>query len=183
MEFKGVIQRKFANPVRGNTLYSFSLKGTDGFFNTNRTEIPFSEGTAISFDAVQAAKPGNFNVDVATVKQTAEVPVQSYNAPFGQRTGGAVRSAGGPMNKDQYWDRKDARDIENQKVIALQSCRNSAIAYMAAIGVESPLVANAGGPEAFIARWTDNFLEHNAAILEDDDDSDNDSTAAVSSWN
>ena len=157
MEYKGIIQRVFANNVRGKTLHSFTLKGTDGFFNTSSTAIGFKEGDSVVFTAVAGKRPGSFEVDVASVNagNTEETTVSNQYIPPQRPTG--ARRSGGMMTKDQYWERKEERDVENQRIIALQSCRNSAIALLHAGGLGTFKT-----PEEFIEVWTDRFLDDNA---------------------
>jgi hypothetical protein len=165
VEFNGIIQKKFANNFRGKQLNSFSLKGTDGFFNTAEVAIGFPEGASVSFQATQGNKPGNYVVDVSTVAGTENAPVTTYRAPpVPQRTGGAVRSAGG-IGKDEYWSNKEERDIKVQKIIQLQAARNAAIAYLAAVGMDHA-IQTVGDPAMFVQKWTETFLSQNVEPTE-----------------
>jgi hypothetical protein len=156
MQLSGTVQRIFNNTVRGKSLYSFTLRGKDGFINLGGNAPTFKEGDQVAFDADPAQKPGNFT-NVKNVVVGADTPVTNYSPPFQQRSNGAVRSAAS-MTKEQYWERKEERDIETQKRIQLQAARNTAIAYLTLSNAIEP-IPDAETLESAFSDLVDEFVE------------------------
>lgn len=96
--------------------------------------LGLQEGDVIEFETYQR---GNFtNADTKTVKKVTGDGGNSADNPSKAQSKG---SSGG-MNKGDYWDKKEARDIERQTVIEHQSSRNAAIEtvrVMAEAGIAS----------------------------------------------
>lgn len=115
---QGTIQKTFTNLVRGRNLYSFTLRGQQGFFRTGETPCPMKEGTYVQFEV-----DDKNNVSMATLTASEK------RAPEPMSTEQAVTKAASYVaSKDEYWTRKEERDVETQKVIQFQAARNSAIA-------------------------------------------------------
>lgn len=118
MMIQGVIQKTFTNVVRGKNLHSFTIRGTQGFFRTQEVPCPMKEGTYVQFEA-----DDKNNVNMSTLV------AMDKRAPEQMPTEQAVSRAASHVNsKDDYWTRKEERDLETQKVIQYQAARNSAIA-------------------------------------------------------
>lgn len=154
--FKGVVQRINSNPWQGKMLHSFTLNSERGFFNLGRIAPSFKEGQTIEFEASPAKRAGNFDVDVKSIVVIGEdaVKPESYSMVGAKRTS--------LLQKDDYWNRKEERDIENQKIIQLQSARNTAIAYMELANKVAPYESLTELDEAF-ETLVGKFLEANAS--------------------
>ena len=86
--------------------------------------LGLQEGDIVEFETYQR---GNFtNADVKTVKKVSDEGGGKVGSPAPQRNTGSTGGTGG-MNKGEYWDKKESRDIERQTVIEHQSSRNAAI--------------------------------------------------------
>lgn len=165
MFYSGVVQKVNANPWKTKTLHSFTLRGTQGFFNTGEKALSLIEGQSVEFQAEQGKRAGNFDVDFNSIKVIQAVAGPSQPATsasnVAQRPGGAVRSAA-IMSKDDYWQRREERDVETQKRIELQSCRNSAVALAAVVYDNAP---SSLPVEDFVQEWTLKFLALNAGQI------------------
>ena len=105
----------------------YSIKVNDIYYSVGSKQPP-EAGTLVEFDAEKNEK-GYWNVTKAglTVVKAGE-PTQAVAQQ-------AVKAAAtSPMSKDDYWRRKEERDLAKEaafdakdKRIELQSCRNSAI--------------------------------------------------------
>jgi len=185
---RGTIQhvprpREFA---KGNKVtYYYSIKVNDVYYSVG-TKKPPAEGTLVEFEAEQNAR-GYWDVTKAGLRVvSAGVPTSSAGA-------GAVAAArsapaaGKPLSKDDYWRNKEERDIAKEaaleakdKIIQLQSCRNSAIEFVKLLLTQVPhedkngniklepslkLPANPAKREAVlfeaVKRYTQEFVEEN----------------------
>jgi hypothetical protein len=108
----GVIARILTNTWQNKTLYSIVVEGDERAFGTGATRPQFGVGTAVEFEAERNAK-GYWNANPATLIQKP-LPVKQVEA--GKTPEPTADFYKTPANKD--------------KVIELQSCRNSAIALL-----------------------------------------------------
>ena len=154
--FQGTVQRVFSNPVRGNMLHSFTLNNVKGFFNLGRVAPTFKEGASITFEAKPASREGNHDVVVETIVIGKDAPVSTEAYTMTAQTGARKTTM---LQKDDYWNRREERDQSTQKVIELQSCRNSAIALLA-VARERGLSDDEASE--FLDKWVDIFLQQNA---------------------
>lgn len=120
MNKSGVVAYIGNKNIKGQDLHSFTLKGVDGFFNCNTTNPNVNKGDFISFDAEQDDK-GNYSVNVSSISRSS-----SSNVGRSNRTPVTT-------SKDQYWEDREKRDINTQKIIQLQASRNAAIALASAV--------------------------------------------------
>lgn len=100
---------------RGKKLYSFRLVNDDTWYNCGTKHPGVTKGDMIEFD-VNKTENGRAQVNTDTIKVTKPAKTQVMTGKNGIG-----------MTKDDYWSRKEERDIQTQKVIQLQSSRNSAI--------------------------------------------------------
>jgi hypothetical protein len=109
---------------KGNNIIKYySIKVNDEYYSTG-TKFPPAEGTLVEFEAEQNPK-GFWDVTKAGLKVVeAGAPTQAVAAQ-------AVTAASkAHMSKDDYWRRKEERDIPREDRIDLHGCRNSAIAMV-----------------------------------------------------
>lgn len=128
--FQGTVQKTFTNVVRGRNLYSFTLKGTQGFFRTGEKPVPAKEGNFVQFEADDK---NNVSMDTFCVVEKREpdiIPNGVTEAPGIKGLASKAYQLSSPFTKDEYWRNKEERDIETQKTIQYQAARNSAIAAM-----------------------------------------------------
>jgi hypothetical protein len=71
--FEGVVNYISEKPYKGVKLYSFTLKGQDGFFRTGETKPKIKVGSYVTFEAEEDAR-GNRNVDIESIKGTVRAP-------------------------------------------------------------------------------------------------------------
>lgn len=139
---KGVVQKIIVNQQYGLT--SFTLKGQDGFFSLGDKKPTFNEGESIQFDT-QAKGKYTYAINIApwtdggTISSptVSSVANASSNSSFTPRARGQSWNRGGASSaseKDEYWRRKEERDLAKegeyattQKRIEIQAARNAAI--------------------------------------------------------
>lgn len=132
-QIRGTIQqvpppREF---VKGNrTTTYWSIKVNNVYYSVGSKKPP-EPGALVEFSAEQNAK-GYWDV----VKDTLRV-VQSQAPQTGVSVVAVAAASNSVMSKDDYWRRKEERDLAKEaqyekkdKIIQLQSCRNSAIEFV-----------------------------------------------------
>lgn len=105
-QVNGVVKRVMTTPWQDKMLHGFALEGDERLFGTGFKKSPnVYPGSAISFQTEKNPK-GRWQVDANTIEVKAQT-----KAPEVVQT---------KEEKNAYWETKD-------RVIELQSCRNSAI--------------------------------------------------------
>lgn len=160
---KTVIQRVTSRNF-GNKQF-FSFLGQDKVWYSNGTHRPPEVGTYVQFEASQNAK-GFMDVrDLVVLSNEA----QTVAAPEVAKTVTKYASrkpSGQASDQKEYWANREVRDIETQKRIELQSCRNSALELVKLmVQAESIKMPKAADREEFIRllvdKYTRLFLEQN----------------------
>lgn len=170
MQAQITVNRITERPGQYGTMYSF--QGNDGNWYSLGKKAPPPQGSLVDVEFEIDAKGYN-KVKNVLVKQAgspqglSNVASITRPAPSSGATSYA-RPAVAANAKDDYWNRKEERDIETQKRIELQSCRNSALALIdAMIKTESlPKLPAQAKREAFLiellSRYTQQFIAENA---------------------
>lgn len=138
---RGTIQyipnpRQFTRQGKVTTYYS--VKVNDVYYSVGSKKPP-EVGTLVEFEAGQNEK-GYWDVLKPGLR------VVTANPPTSNVGGAAVRTAKtSVISKDDYWKRKEERDIQKEaaweqkdKIIQLQSCRNSAIEFVKLLLTQVP---------------------------------------------
>jgi hypothetical protein len=126
VQYSGVVGKHFAKQWQNKTFWSFTLKGQDGFFNMGMKKPP-AEGSSVEFEATLNNKGYN-EVEAKSIKfrQDGEPSTASIRGSASSRGG----SGGGGLSKDEYWQRKEDRDLVNDSLRELGASRNTAIALI-----------------------------------------------------
>lgn len=130
-KMKGTVKWSGGTPVKGKTLWSFTLKEEDGFFGCGISDPKVKKGDIIEFD--YEIVNGRATVVIDTINLLSSAP--SDRASGHSSTGSESSKAnGGGGGNAQYWEEKTKRDIENDEYrrsndvrIQYQSARNAAI--------------------------------------------------------
>lgn len=138
-KMKGTVKWSGGTPVRGKTLWSFTLKEQDGFFGCGISDPKVKKGDTIEFD--YEIVNGRSTVVVDTINLLSAAPSERSGV-----SSEPSASSGGGRSDAQYWEGKAKRDIENDEYrrsndirIQYQSARNAAI-EVAGILVEAGLI-------------------------------------------
>lgn len=153
---KGTVSRVSWNEWKGKKLWSFSLEGRDEYFNTGIKKPPVQEGDYIEFQADDSGN-GRYRVDVDSI--SAADPDEDVEQPTKKGSvRNVIRRTKPTMSKDDYWNRKEERDIEVQRRIEIQSCRNSALQLVSLLfSSESVKLPAAAKREEFITTLIDKY--------------------------
>lgn len=152
---KGVVARIYSKEFGDSTAWSFTLRGDRTFYRLGNKKPAFSEGDSIQFEVEMKGQ----NAYARGVSQWSSGNVEQ---------GTPVATISAPRTADDFWRRKEQRDIETQKRIELQSCRNSAIEMVALIvkaeALKLPAKAQDKAPviEELVQHYTQFFLDRNA---------------------
>lgn len=104
-----------SNGKNGTTFYRFTVDGDQRQFGLGAKQPQFTRGQMVSF-VTNKTERGFWEVE-GNVETLAQSSPTILNTTTPSRN----------TSKDDYWTAKEARDIEKDKIIQLQSCRNSAI--------------------------------------------------------
>jgi hypothetical protein len=126
---RGTVQRTNERQIQGRNgpLTMRSFKVNDVWYSNGTKAVP-PEGTLVEF-AAEKNQRGFWDVTKAGITQVqAGAPMQAVGVQAVQY------AANTPMSKDDYWRRKEERDLAKEaefaardRRIELQSCRNSAL--------------------------------------------------------
>lgn len=189
---KGVVQKIIKNEQYGLT--SFVLKGQDGMYSLGKDKPTFIEGDSIQFETKQVGKY-TYAKDIAPWSDggtATGVPVDRVAEAASSRTDGSSNqwkgrggfqrrgSGGAGADKDEYWKRKEERDIAKegeyaltQKRIEIQAARNAAIETATAmweLDIGPKPKATKDHYDAFMAlidELTTKFMDNTATRLAD----------------
>lgn len=141
-QIRGTIQaigKPRQNTFKPNAAPYQSFKLNDVWYS-NGTKVPPPEGTLVEFTGEQNDK-GYWNVSKAGIKVVTEGAVSSNVGS--SATAAAARTT---VSRDDYWQRKDDRDIAWEKrnreviqpTIELQAARNAAIEFVKLLLIPIP---------------------------------------------
>ncbi len=160
----GVISKLSSFDFNGKKLYSFQLKGINGFFRTGENPIPAMEGEFVEFDAKGPDAKGNYQVQNGSIVVKKDSNPQKGLKSFRK----VVDSA--PTSKDDYWERKEVRDVETQKRIETQSCRNSALQFIDILikteAVKVPAKNKVEFFEELLEHYMSEFQQRNSGVAD-----------------
>jgi hypothetical protein len=154
---KGVVARIYSKDFGDATAWSFTLRGDRTFYRAGNKKPFFSEGDSVQFDVEMKGQ----NAYARGVSKWEGEPSQ-------QNTPVAAMVAARTVTKDDYWVQRESRDVETQKRIELQSCRNSAIALVAELlkveAVKLPAKQADKVPviEELVTHYTKFFIDQNS---------------------
>lgn len=116
---EGVVYKVFDRATKFGKMYSIKLTDDPNYYGTGRTAPPVSEGAKVQFVAKQNER-GYWDADPKSFKVVeASVSV----AP-------SARSSVKVNAKDDYWTRKEERDLLNDKLRNVGAARNTAIEFV-----------------------------------------------------
>ena len=121
---KGQVKEISQRPWNDVVLYSFSLTNDRTYYNTGSKKPGVKVGDYIEFEPFKNAK-GYWNVkpeDIKSMPTPTEVSAPAAVTMTGRATMG--------MTKDDYWNRKEARDLENDRQRNIGASRNTAISLV-----------------------------------------------------
>jgi 2C-methyl-D-erythritol 2,4-cyclodiphosphate synthase len=116
---EGVVYRVFEKPTKFGKMYSVKLMDDPQYYGTGRNAPPVREGQQVQFNASQNER-GYWDADVKSFK-VVEASVSA--AP-------SARSSIKVNAKDDYWTRKEERDLLNDKLRNIGAARNTAIEFV-----------------------------------------------------
>lgn len=118
MIVKGVVYKIFSRPAGRGTAYSIKLDGNDTYFNAGFKDPGLNQGDSIQFEAGLNAK-GYWEANLQSLRKVDPEPVVHTNA-----------STTKVLGKDDYWTRKEQRDLVNDNARNVGASTNTAIAFV-----------------------------------------------------
>ena len=157
----GTIEKVLSRDWQDTKLWSFKVREDERIFGTGRSPVRFEAGTIVSFSPFQKGR--YWNVKAESVRQSDAQPAKA-----------APQSSGG----SSY----DTR----QKVIELQSCRNSALALVGILaeqkaipfGTKASTKDKAEIIDGLVEAYVAQYLEENRHVANGIDFRGNSSTSA-----
>lgn len=114
---------------RGNAT---NIQVNGQWFGCGFNGVPCKKGDQVQFDVVQNGQYANCKVETMQILGAAQPQAQQQQASYGNsgaKKSYAPRQGASPAaSKDDYWTKKEERDVVTQTVIQLQASRNAAIA-------------------------------------------------------
>lgn len=119
--FTGIVE-----VVKKNDQGYWSIKTADGaWFGHSKTKPVCEEGDEVAFDYSQNGKYSNVDPDTMEVLSSGNKVEKAAKPAWKKNNSGAVDTS-----KDEYWKRKEERDVFIQNEIRKQASRNAAIAIL-----------------------------------------------------
>jgi hypothetical protein len=116
---EGTVYKIFEKPTKFGKMYSVKLMDDPNYYGTGKIAPPVREGAKVQFTAGQNER-GYWDADPKSFKVVeASVSV----AP-------SARSSVKVNAKDDYWTRKEERDLLNDKLRNIGAARNTAIEFV-----------------------------------------------------
>lgn len=184
-EIYGIVKRITAKQRGKGTAYSVQMDNGEwyghGFQRPN-----FNEGAEIGFDIAWNGQYANIDQNSVEVLNAGQGPQNMGGGQQRQRQGGSQQggqrggqqnrsqaqgrpqaAGSGGMSKDDYWRRREERDIVVQKQIQYQAARNSAIEVIK-VGVQAGAVklpaAKDKALDALLALVDEVTIQYDAAV-------------------
>lgn len=161
---KTVVQRVSDRNIKGTTYFSF--KGQDDIWYGTKQTKPPAAGTYVQFEASQNGRGYWEASNLVVIDQPKEEATSGANVALA-----AVGAAKKPArNSEAYWANREDRDVEVQRRIELQSCRNSALALVSTI-LQNEVVKKPKQADqeefvlALVDRYTRLFFDNNTTFF------------------
>lgn len=100
-----------AREWNGKTLYSLKHTGSDDTIGAGEGTPKFQQGSVISFTAKQNTK-GFYNMDRTTLQVSSQAPASVPEPAATASKPAAQRASSSGSSRDDYWAKKEARDVE-----------------------------------------------------------------------
>jgi hypothetical protein len=177
---QGVVQKIIDKEWGETKFYSFFLKGQDGLYSLGEHSPTFKVGDSIKFEVKQKGKY-LYAQDIVPWTGDGVQTAPAVGATVSRQNSYSGKgSFKGNAKKDEYWDEKEARDIERERYqrevtqprIEIQAARNAAI-EAARFLIEKEFVKTptkqADKYDTYLAlvnQLTDEFIKNTAGRLE-----------------
>lgn len=113
---KGVVQKITKNGP------AYNIKVDEQWYGCGFNKPAFTEGTMLKFEVIQKGKWVNVDQDSLEVLGEAPLPEKKKTVAYSSQTSNS--------GKDDYWTRKEERDLKNDLDRHIGATRNTAIAFV-----------------------------------------------------
>ena len=156
--FSGIVSEILSTKWKNKMLYSVKMEDTGTIFGTGTNKPTCESGDGVTFKA-EKNKKGYWDMDFDSLE---------VRKGEGRKAAEAAGVGYIPADKNARFALNDANDRRNKSVIALQSCRNSAIAAVTSVPALDELIVNAKDPvamvEKLVKKFTEKFYNENLAL-------------------
>ena len=127
----GLVARTGSKQHSKWTFWSFALEGEKGvYYRTGSQSLGIQKGQYVEFEYDEVENNGytNLNVNPKSLKiteaQQAASPKEHEAAPAASYSKGKV------LSKDDYWNRKEDRDVDKDRLVSYQAATNTALSVV-----------------------------------------------------
>lgn len=117
----GVVERVSERAGKFGTMYSIKLRDNDQWYGIKGRATTPKQGQQIEFEAAQNAR-GYWDADGKTIRVLQDAVAEAPTARAVAR--------GTAVTKDDYWKRREDRDVLNDQLRNIGAARNTAIAFV-----------------------------------------------------
>lgn len=173
MQYSGVVSNASSFDFDGKKLWSFQLNNVRAYFRLGTTPPKFEKGAYVEFQG-QADAKGNVKValDSIVIKDSSVAKEQGGLKGFRSAVQSSPsQSSNKEMTSTDFWGDKAIRDIETQKRIEIQSCRNSALQFITILLAQEALSIPAKAKnkthllEELLEHYLVEFKERNQGVV------------------
>lgn len=137
---QGFVSKILTRPYNGKTMYSLALVNQDGLFGFGAFPPKAGVGDKVEFDAEKNEK-GYWQAKGGSLKVVAGASQESVQqAP-------KASQAGSYAGKDDYWNRKEVRDLKQDELREIGATRNTAIEWIKLLLSQEALKLPAKAPD------------------------------------
>lgn len=119
----GIVKRIITRPWGNKTFYSVALTNSENLFGFGPHNPKVNEGDDIEFEA-------NTNAKGYWEAKSGSLVVRARGSEQTAQGASAAVVAKGVMTKDDYWGRKEARDVKQDELREIGATRNTAIEWI-----------------------------------------------------
>lgn len=152
---QGIVSYMNSRPAGKGTVHSFRLVNDEAWYNCGFKKPDFQKGDEVRFEYTV----GNYgpDVDMDSIKSRPSQAPQSHQGGSASKySGGKKKSYGGGGAKDDYWQKKDERDINITQPLIMYQAATQVAKDISIAALQAGILPTAGTKKA--DKW-ESFLD------------------------